>query len=126
VTAFEILTGAVGVLQRRGRCVGDFEVGDGRVCLLGALAVAAGGDADLWRFLREFDMADLDVQDAPLVEAARLVAEVIAPLQPVRRMSIDQLVTLIGDAHDAATDQQIFSVLSSAAEAARPKVPVMA
>jgi hypothetical protein len=123
VNAENILNAARGVLERRGRCIGDFELGDGRVDQLGALAIAGGEAPDIWRFWRDFETEDLDGHALTLVEAARLLAEVEAPLQPVREMSIERLVMLLGDSSDIATDAQIDDFLTQAASlAARTEV----
>jgi hypothetical protein len=49
-----ILNAAIGVLERRGRCTGHFEIAGGQVDPLGALAVAAGMEPDTWMGLREY------------------------------------------------------------------------
>lgn len=118
MTPETILHAAIGVLERRGRCRNDFETADGKVCQLGALAVAAGQHADLWRVLREMEFEDLAPTDRVLVEAARILAKVEAPLQPVHEMSIDRLVTLLGDSNDIASDAEIFDFLTKAAHEA--------
>ncbi|MFI7125912.1 hypothetical protein ACIBQ1_09475 [Nonomuraea sp. NPDC050153] len=118
MNAETILHAAIGVLQQRGRCTGDFLKSDGRVCQLGALAVAAGQPADLWRFLRDLDFEDLIPEDRVLVEAARILAKVEAPLQPVHEMSIERLVSLLGDCNDLASDTQVFTFLARAANVA--------
>src|SRR5690606_32904861 len=114
-----ILNAAIGVLKQRGRCVGDYETGDGRVDQLGALAIAGGETADIWRFWREFAVQELDGHALVLVEAARALARQEAPLQPVDEMSVEQLVTLLGDANDVLSDAGVFTFLARAAEAAR-------
>lgn len=114
-----ILNAAIGVLERRGRCIGDYETGDGRVDQLGALAIAGGESPDIWRFWREFTIEELDGHALVLVEAARLLAEEEAPLEPVRVMPVDRLVMLLGDANDTLTDTQVLDFLGQAAKAAR-------
>lgn len=115
MNAENILNAARGVLERRGRCIGDFELGDGRVDQLGALAIAGGHDADMWRFWRDLAIEDLDADALVLVEAARLLAEVQAPLQPVRSLPLHRLVMLLGDSNDLATDVQILGWVGQAA-----------
>ncbi|MEO3869422.1 hypothetical protein ABGB18_11370 [Nonomuraea sp. B12E4] len=115
-----ILNGAYGALLGRGRCQGDFETGDGRVCQAGALAVATGQPADVWRYIRDLEFEELDPSDLPMVEAAKILAKVEAPLQPVHEMSLNRLVTLLGDSNDVASDAEIFDCFAkAAAEAAR-------
>lgn len=118
MNAETILNAAIGVLQRRGRCRGHFETRDGKVCQLGALAVAAGHEPDLWMGLRDLTFEKLGQADRVLVEAARILAQVEAPMQPVREMSLDQVVTLLGDSNDIASDSEVFTFLSRAARVA--------
>lgn len=113
-----ILNAAIGVLERRGRCLGHFQTADGKVCQLGALAVAAGYEADLWMGLRELAYDDLDACDRVLVDAARILARVEAPLLADCEMSIDRLVGLLGDSNDVATDAEVFGFLAKAAHVA--------
>ncbi|MEU6709907.1 hypothetical protein ABZ897_00395 [Nonomuraea sp. NPDC046802] len=122
MNAETILHGAVGVLMRRGRCRNDFEKSDGRVCQLGALAVAGGFDADIWRLWRDLDVEELDDSALVLVEAARILAKVEAPLQPVHEMSLERLVSLLADSNDIATDEQIFDFLAKAAHEAASRL----
>lgn len=118
MNAETILHTARGVLERCGRCVGDFELGDGRVDQLGALAIAAGADADMWRFWRGFTFEELDEHTRVLVEAARILAKVEAPLRPVHEMSIERLVSLLSDSNDMASDAEIYDFLAKAAHEA--------
>lgn len=122
MNAETILNAAIGVLKQRGRCVGDYETGDGRVDQLGALAIAGGESADIWRFWRDFEFEELDGHALVLVEAARALARQEAPLQPVDRMSVEQLVTLLGDANDVLSDAGVLTFLARAAQAARTTV----
>jgi hypothetical protein len=85
---------------------------------LGALAIAAGHEADMWRFWRDLPFEELDDATLALVEAARLLAEVQAPLQPVRTMTLNRLVMLLGDSNDIASDEEIFDFLAKAAHRA--------
>ncbi len=119
-----ILNAAIGVLQRRGRCRGHFETRDGKVCQMGALAVAAGHEPDLWMGLRDLAFEKLGPADRVLVEAARILAQVEAPMQPVREMSLDELVTLLGDSNDITCDAEIFDFLTKAAHEAGLRVQV--
>jgi hypothetical protein len=118
MTPENILNAARGVLKQRGRCTGRFTTDDGRVDLLGALAIADGAEADMWLFWRGFLLEELNASALALLEAARLVAEVMAPLQPVRTMSISRLAMLLGDSNDIATDAQIDAFLQQAASLA--------
>lgn len=120
LTPAYLLYGAIAALEVRGRCRGDFERGDGRVCQMGALAVAAGHDADIWRLWRDLTVEELDEPALVLVAAAKILAKVEAPLQPVHEMSLGRLVTLLGDSNDVASDAEILDFLAKAAhEAAR-------
>jgi hypothetical protein len=118
MTPENILNAARGVLERRGRCIGAFESADGRVDLAAALAVADGADADMWLFWRELRIEELNACTLALIEAARLLAEVMAPLQPVRAMALDRLVMLLGDSSDISTDEQVYGFLAEAARRA--------
>jgi hypothetical protein len=118
MTPENILHAARGVLERRGRCIGAFESKDGRVDLAAALAIADGADADMWLFWRGFAPEELNDCTLALVEAMRLLAEVQAPLQPVRAMTIDRLVMLLGDSSDISSDEQIYGFLAEAARRA--------
>ena len=118
MTPENILNAARGVLKRRGRCTGQFKTEDGRVDLPGALAIADGAEADMWLFWRGFLLEELNASALAVIEAARLVAEVMAPLQPVRTMSIERLAMLLGDSSDIATDAQIDAFLERAASLA--------
>ncbi|MFI7448169.1 hypothetical protein ACIBQX_11780 [Nonomuraea sp. NPDC049714] len=118
MTPENILNAARGVLKQRGRCIGQFKTEDGRVDLPGALAIADGAEADMWLFWRGFEFEELDTNTRAVIEAARLLAEVMAPLQPVRTMSLNQLVALLGDASDTLSGTQIDDFLKQAASLA--------
>lgn len=122
LTPAYVLHTAVAVLTVRGRCTSDFEKSDGRVCQLGALAVAVGFDADTWRLWRDLTVEELDGQALVLVAAARLLAQVEAPLQRIHEMSLDRLVMLLGDSNDIASDKQVFGFLAEAARLAEQAV----
>jgi hypothetical protein len=118
MTPENILNAARGVLKQRGRCIGQFKTEDGRVDLAGALAIADGAEADMWLFWRGFRPGELNEDARAVIEAARLVAEVVAPLQPVRTMSLNRLVALLGDASDTLSGTQIDGFLEKAASLA--------
>lgn len=110
-----ILHGARGVLERRGRTKGVFAASDGRIDQLAALAIAAGFGQEAWMVIRTLEFEDLSRDYQTLVEAARLLAGVEAPLQPVREMSLERLVMLLGDANDVISDGQAAEFLAKAA-----------
>jgi hypothetical protein len=118
LTPAYILHGAIAALKWRGRCRRDFETGDGRVCQLGALAVAASFDADVWRFLQDATFEELDQRERVLIAAAQILARVEAPMQPVHEMSLRRLVTLLSDSNDIASDSEVFTFLARAARVA--------
>ena len=118
MNAETILNAAIGVLERRGRCTGHFEIAGGQVDPLGALAVAAGMEPDTWMGLREYPAEWMDEQDGRLVAAARLLAEVAVPGQCPPDMPVHDLVGVLGDWSDAAIDAQVFDALAKAARAA--------
>ena len=118
MTPENILNAARGVLKQRGRCTGQFKTDDGRVDLAGALAIADGAEADMWLFWRDFRFEELNACTRALIEAARLLAEVLAPLQPVRAMTLDRLVMLLGDANDTLSDERVLGFLAEAARRA--------
>lgn len=117
-----ILNAAIGVLQRSGRCFGDF-ARDGKVCVLGALAVAAGEPASMWWGLQEAESEHrLKPSDVVLIEAARTLARVVAPARA--DLDLDSLCTAVGAWHDGASasrppgDGVVYEVLQQAAHLA--------
>lgn len=124
MTPETILNAAIGVLKQRGRCKHRYTTITGRVDLLGALAVARGSEPDLWMGLRELLPGDIYGNEKTLVDAARYVVKVVAPLQPADEMSVNRLAGVLGDTNDCATDEQVYEWLAKAAALAeRAGVP---
>ncbi|MFI6594901.1 hypothetical protein ACIBHX_01565 [Nonomuraea sp. NPDC050536] len=118
MTPETILNATVGVLERRGRVTGRFETPDGEVDQLGALAIAAGEQPRVWLSIRILDYEALDPCLRLLVDAARILAEVEAPLCRPEDLPLHRLVMLLGDSNDVATDAEVFDFLVRAADAA--------
>lgn len=99
-SARQILIGAIDELKVRGRAFGDWEYGE-CLCVLAAMAVAAGRTADYWDEVREAAASD-DYEDVDwtLLVAARNLATVVRPEVPVEELSVDGLIDLISDWHD--------------------------
>jgi hypothetical protein len=123
-----ILHATIGVLQQRGRCFNNYEYA-GRVCVLGAMAVAAGQDPDLWVALQELDEGEQARKDAELVRAARLFASVTVPR--VADADLEDLCVEVGRWHDGERlpgdvrpeNSEVFEALAKAASlAARTEV----
>ncbi|MEV4181682.1 hypothetical protein AB0J28_09565 [Streptosporangium canum] len=101
MTPETILNAAVGVLAERGRCFGNYEYA-GEVCVMGALAVAAGKKPAYWLELQEAAASavaqSLDTIDHALIAAAYRLAAVVVP--PLGEISVEDLCVLIGHWHD--------------------------
>jgi hypothetical protein len=115
VTPETICPTAIGVLLERGRCRTSFTDEQGRVDRLGALALAAGFEPQVWLDLRQVQKdEDLTPDQLALVEAARLVAHVEAPCQDPHLLPLDRLVMLVGDGEELITDGQACMSLAKA------------
>jgi hypothetical protein len=118
VNAANILHAAIGNLERRGRCLGSYEIAGGAVDPLGAMALGAGDRPDVWQGLMYCSPQEWAPHDVTMVAAARLLARVAAPLLDVDGMPVVSLVGLLGDWADAATDREVFEALAEAARRA--------
>lgn len=94
----QILSGAVDLMAARGRAHGSYELLGGQLCALGALAVAAGKDPDFWDILAGPE--PYGHGDVELVEAARLLVQVIAPWHDADALMVGDLVEIVWDWHD--------------------------
>ncbi|MER7213536.1 hypothetical protein ABT340_41285 [Streptosporangium sp. NPDC000239] len=120
MTVEVILNAAVGVLENRGRCFNDYTYAD-QVCVLGALAVAAGFDPDCWMGLQELAGEDRTGAEQTLIDAAQRLASVVAPRWADSR--VEDLCVALGDWHDGErhvgdvrpTDSQVRDALLQAA-----------
>lgn len=119
MNAETILNAAIGVLQQRGRCTGEFVVQDGTVDTLGAMAVAAGMEPQIWQGLQELPAIQIVGRDAVLVGAARVLAGLVAPLQDTATMPVGRLVSLLGDWSDLSSLAEIYDALTKAAHLAQ-------
>lgn len=128
-TAEAILNAAIGVLGRRGRAFGTYEMSGGEVCVMGALAVAAGFEADRWMGLQAAPQDSLSAADLTLIGAARLLAGVVAP--PLGDVDVEDIVRLVGHWHDGERhpgdvqpkNSEVFAALAAAADRASLSVP---
>jgi hypothetical protein len=127
VNASQILTDAIGVLEQRGRSFGTYLNRQGEVCVLGAMAMAAGTDHDIWEGLGLYPEDEWELGDAELVEAARILLTLLPIEVDLNDLPIEDLVEHIGDWHDgvwngenrdAPTNAEVFGVLADAARLA--------
>lgn len=100
----QILTGAVYLMQERGRAFGNYDDRTGHLCALGAMAVAAGKEPDSWEGLRGAYPHWLEEGDAELIEAARRLAAVVKPGANPDTMLPEDLIEGIGDWHDGTSN----------------------
>ncbi len=124
MTAENLLNAAIGVLERRGRCRENFVLIDGSVDPLGALAVAAGEEPDAWMGLRELPESQITGTDRALVDAAWYLVVVAVPHVDSWQLPVDDMVGLLGDWADRATDAEVFDALTKAAHAAQQALEV--
>ncbi|MDH2424850.1 hypothetical protein [Sphaerisporangium sp. TRM90804] len=118
-TVENLLNAAIPVLERHGRCRGHYELVDGSVDVCGALAVAVGLEPDTWVGLWRATPEEITPVDRVLIEAARTVGRVVAPLAEVDALSVRELVGLLGDWSDRASDAEVFDALTKAAHVAQ-------
>ncbi len=118
-TAENLLNAAIEVLERRGRCRENFVLADGSVDPLGALAVAAGEEPDIWMGLRELPESQIVGADRVLVDAAWYLVVVAVPHVDSWQFTVDDMVSLLGDWADRASDAEVFAALAKAAHATR-------
>lgn len=105
MNAETLLHATIGVLSQRGRCYGQWEE-NGRVCLLGAMGIAAGRTADYWDELRDATN-DLEEVDHHLLEAARALASTIDnPVRAPEELSNELLVQVLSAWHDGPATAQ--------------------
>ena len=116
-TSENLLNAAIGVLQLRGRCRENFELADGSVDPLGALAVAAGLEPDTWMGLREIPESQIKGIDRVLVDAAWVLASAAVPELGTEHMPVHDLVGVLGDWSDRSSDAEVFDALTKAAHA---------
>jgi hypothetical protein len=133
ISPAQILMRAVDLLQARGRSYGSYDDRCGQLCALGAMAVAAGKEADCWEGLHGAYPHWLEQGDAELIEAARLLAAFIDDEAGKDELLVEELVGLIGDWHDGPLDPEtgkhfppmnsaVFDALTKAAHFAEQAV----
>ncbi|MEV0830957.1 MULTISPECIES: hypothetical protein [Streptosporangiaceae] len=110
-TSENILNAAIGVLVDRGRAFADYGGTTGPVCGLGAIAVAAGLEPDAWRYLSEDPEALWSPAEVAMVGAARRLLATVAPWLDAADTPLDDLISLLGDWYDRATDSVLFGAL---------------
>ncbi|GGK62211.1 hypothetical protein Sme01_04170 [Sphaerisporangium melleum] len=115
MTPENILNAAIGVLEMRGRCRGNYELGDGSVDPLGALAVAAGLEPDDWMGLRTLPESQIAGGDRVLVDAAWFLVAAAVPRVETWHLPVDDMVRALGDWADCASDAEILGALTKAA-----------
>jgi hypothetical protein len=118
MTATTLIADAASILQMRGRCRGNFVLGDGTLDPLGAIAVAAGLEPDTWMGLREIPESQIYGVDRAMVNAAWVLATVAVPRVDTPLMPVHDLVGVLGNWADVATDAEIFDALAKAAHVA--------
>lgn len=117
-TTENLLNAAIGVLQTRRRCQGHFVLIDGSVDPIGALAVGAGEEPDVWMGLRELPESQIAGVDRVLVDAAWTLLGVAVPHVDAWQMAVNDVVRLLGDWADAASDDEVYDALTKAAHVA--------
>lgn len=135
----QILTGAIYLMQARGRAYGNYDNRTGELCVLGGLAVAAGKEPDCWESLRGAYPHWLEPGDAELIEAARVLLRVACPTEDGEEMPaeilVEDLIERVGGWHDGTLDSEsdqpippansaVFAALTAAAEIAEPVLAV--
>lgn len=121
----KILLTAVELLKQRGRSYGSYDNHQGELCVLGAMAVAAGKDADCWEGLRNVYPGGMGDGDAELVEAALRLIRVIPVDVDLDDLMVEDLIGAIGGWHDGTwngedseadmpTNAQVFAALVEA------------
>lgn len=129
MNAETILTDAIGVLEQRGRSFGVYLNQQGEVCVLGAMALAAGVAHDCWESLNLYPPDEWELGDAELVEASRLLLSILPYDVDFDDLTIEEIVEKIGDWHDGVLDadgdkphapanSQVFAKLAEAARLA--------
>lgn len=133
----QILTGAVYLMQERGRAFGNYDDRTGHLCALGAMAVAAGKEPDCWEGLRGAYPHWLEEGDAELIEAALVLLRVACPAEDGEEMPqevlIEDLIERVGGWHDGTLNSEpgqrtppanstVFAALAEAAEIAEQPV----
>ncbi|TMR11067.1 hypothetical protein ETD86_37115 [Nonomuraea turkmeniaca] len=104
MNASKILTDAIGVLEQRGRSYGTYLNQQGEVCVLGALALAAGTEHDIWEGLGLYPEDEWELGDAEMVEAARQLLTLLPVKADLNDLPIQDLIEHIGDWHDGVSD----------------------
>ncbi|WP_068922143.1 DUF6197 family protein [Planobispora rosea] len=123
MNAETILNAARGVLAQRGRCFGQYEHA-GEVCVLGAMAIAAGLEPEHWFEVQTTPADSLTDAEKNLIDAARMLARVVVP--QADGVVLHDLVVLIGHWHDGErgpgdvrpANSEVMAALSAAAAVA--------
>lgn len=95
----QVLIGTIDELKIHGRALGDWEYGQ-CLCVLAAMAVAAGRTANYWEEVRQAPPHEYEPVDDSLLAAARSLAGVVRPEVDVAALSVDSLIDLVSDWHD--------------------------
>lgn len=106
----QVLEDAADLLLIHGRCTGQGKSDDGRLCVLGAMTLAAGGDLENW--------ADLDLRP-PAVAALRSLAP---RLTTIAKTQIEK-VYLWNDDRDTTDDDVRDTLLVTAKDIRNEAVP---
>lgn len=106
ISPAQILTGGISEMQTRGRAFGTYNQSSGEVCVLGALAMAAGQDPDHWEVLQGRLPHWLEPGDAELLEAGRALAAVVRGGIDSKHLDAEELIATIGDWHDGTIDAE--------------------
>jgi hypothetical protein len=124
VVVEDILNASIGVLAERGRAFGDYGGATGPVCGLGAIAVAAGLEPEAWRYLSEDPEALWSPAEVAMVAAARRLLATVAPWLNAYDTPLDDLISVVGDWYDRATDNELFGALLLAGLPLVPALPL--
>jgi hypothetical protein len=112
VSTEKTLRDAMGVLIHRGRAFADYgDLDSGPVCVLAAIAIAAGLGPDAWRYLDEAPEQEWEPSETRMVEAARALLAVTAPWVDAYDTAISDLISLVADWYDRATDNDLYGAL---------------
>jgi hypothetical protein len=114
---------AMSVLMERGRAFADYGGATGPVCGLGAIAVACKLPADAWRLLDEIPASEWGVEETVMVAAGRRLLAVAVPHVDADDVPLPDLVGLLGDWNDRASDNELFGALTRAGLPTAPTFP---
>jgi hypothetical protein len=118
-----LLLKAADVYARNGRVEADFydsaqqaDPRDCRVCVLGAIAVGAGLDPDMWIWTANASSLASRPARAEAFAAARALAEYVDLLPDGEVVSESELIALIGGWHDETSGWDVLCAMRASAE----------